>query len=361
MKPILFFITTFFLLLNSNAQEWVDIRTTKFGKQTLYRDIDNKSLTGHFKMATSYDGRYSEINIIKGKLEGERKDFNKEGILVKSENYKEGFLDGKTTLYYASGTIKREMVYSNGVKNGTTKGYNLKGEEVAVEEHKKGVKTGKWIFKQKQFNSKKYNTTTKYYTNGKPTGTWKQVNEKNKPIWIKKHTTPTHYKKQEYFANGKLKKEFIKKDGKSYKTAKEYYSTGVLKNKYVYKDGKYTYRLDNYEDGTPKFIGNYKNGTSHGEHIQHNNNGVITMKGNYFEGKRTGEWILNTTRKKIITYKNGKKNGVEKIYSSDGKLFSEGTYVNNIKDGVWKFYNKQQDVTREVNYKRGKRLSEKKY
>ncbi len=359
MRLFLFLMT--FFLLNSHAQERVDFLTTKFGKQTLYRGLDNKPLTGFFKIPTNYNGEYSEIHLLKGKIEGKRKDFNKEGVLVRTENYKDGFLQGKKVLYNRNGSIRKESFYKKGIIDGTTKTYNLKGEEVSIEHYKEGIRIGKWISKHKQFNSKNYNTTTKYFTNGKPSGTWKQVNENNKPIWIKKFITPTHYKKQEYFSNGELKKEFVKKDGISYKTAKEYYDNGVLKNKYIYKNGKHTYRADNYEDGKPKFIGNYKNGKSNGEHVHYNENGIITRKGNYLEGKRNGKWILNTTGKKIISYKNGKKNGKEKIYSSDGKLFSEGAYVNNIKDGIWKFYNKQEKVTKEVSYKNGKRVFEKKY
>ncbi|WP_075343364.1 toxin-antitoxin system YwqK family antitoxin [Tenacibaculum agarivorans] len=360
-RGIFFFSIFYFIYINCNGQQWVNVLTTKFGKQTLYRDADDKALNGHYKIATSYDGRYSEINVKEGKLEGERKDFNKDGALVKVEYYKEGFLYGVVKDYYVNGKVKKETTYEKGTLNGVVKGYDFNGNEVSTEHYENGLKVGKWVARIRKVSTSEYYTVTKFFTKGKPSGTWKEVNEENTPVWIKKYFSSNHYRKREYYDNGQLKKEITQKEGKTVGDKIEYYNTGTLKSKWTYKEGKLKYRLDNNEDGNPKFIGHYKKGKLHGEHIHYDDNGQITMKGNFLDGRRNGVWEFNVTSKRITTYKNGKKHGLEKIYSSDGKLFSEGSYANNIKNGVWKYYNKNQDVTRETNYKRGKQEYEKKY
>lgn len=359
MRLIVFLTVTFLLIFTSNAQDLVDIRTTKLGKQTLYSNLENKLLTGTFKVATSYNGKYAEITLLEGKLAGVRKDYNQNGELVKEENYKDGFLEGKVTHYFRNGVVKREEFYVKSIIDGTCTSYNFKGEEIAKEHYKKGVKVGKWIAKHKKFGGTEYHVHTKQYDEqGKPKGIWKEVDENGDPVWIKKYKTPNHYEKQEYFSNGKKKKEFSRKNNKLIGVYEEYYDTGILKNKQVYKDGKSTFKQNNYDDGTTKFIGNYKNRKSHGEHVHYDNDGVITMKGSYDNSKRIGEWIIVSRGiKTIVNYKKGKKNGKEKVYNSKGKLFSTGNYLNNRKDGLWRFYNAEKEVTKEMKYEEGKRIS----
>ncbi len=360
IRKIILFSFFCFLHTSNHAQEWVDVFTTKFGKQILYRDSNNTALNGHFKMATSYDGRYSEINVKNGKLEGERKDFNRDGKLVKTEEYENGFLHGKTRDYYLNGTIRKETHYVQGILHGTNTGFDTKGKEISTEHYKNGLKVGKWVAKTKKIGTSTYVTITKFYTEGKPSGTWSEVGEHKKLIWSKKYFNVDHYRKREYYDNGQLKKEITHKDGKISGVWKTYYKNGILKSKWVYNDGKQTYRLDNNEEGKPKFIGHYKDGKSHGKHSHYDANNIIIMQGNYREGKRNGIWKFNTDIKRITSYKNGKKHGVEKIYTNDDTLFSEGTYANNIKHGPWKYYNKEQKVTREISYKNGKKVKDKK-
>jgi len=362
-RIILFFILLSYITL-SNAQDFVDVYTSKFGKQTLYRGSDNKLLSGEFKVQTSYDGEYSAINVVDGKLQGEKKDFNKDGKLISLENYKDGLLNGKTTRYYTNGTVKKEEFYSKSIRIGEWKAFNYKGENNAIENYKDGLKVGKWVSKSKIFGEDKIATTTKFYKNNKPTGTWKSVDEKNKPIWIKKYINADQFEKKEFYTNHKLKKISNLNKGKPYGTFEEYYESGTLKSKYTYTDNRITYKINNYEDGKTKFIGNYKDGKSHGKHEHYDIDGNLSLSGNYTNGKRDGVWFfqhLGDSQKDETTYVMGKKTGATKIFNANGKLYAQGFYLNNRKDATWKYYNENQKVIKEVIFEKGRKISETKH
>jgi antitoxin component YwqK of YwqJK toxin-antitoxin module len=65
------------------------------------------------------------------------------------------------------------------------------------------------------------------------------------------------------------------------------------------------------------------------------------MKGNYTNGKETGEWFNhweNGTIKNKTTFSNGQLDGEWKSYHLNGKLALEGAYKKDLKVGEWRKY-----------------------
>ncbi len=89
----------------------------------------------------------------KGKLEGERLVYYKDGVVAERANYRNGLLEGKYFGYSVKGVALRELNYKNDELHGVAKHFDGKGELLAVGTYTSGKKTGKW----------------KYYENGKLT------------------------------------------------------------------------------------------------------------------------------------------------------------------------------------------------
>ena len=89
----------------------------------------------------------------KGKLEGERLVYYKDGVVAERANCRNGLLEGKYFGYSVKGVVLRELNYKNDELHGVAKHFDGKGELLAVGTYTSGKKTGKW----------------KYYENGKLT------------------------------------------------------------------------------------------------------------------------------------------------------------------------------------------------
>ena len=56
----------------------------------------------------------------------------------------------KSTYYHDNGTVSQEGFYKNGKVHGEWVSYSDKGERTAVASYNEGVKTGKWVFWNKE-------------------------------------------------------------------------------------------------------------------------------------------------------------------------------------------------------------------
>ena len=74
------------------------------------------------------------------------------------------------------------------------------------------------------------------------------------------------------------------------------------------------------------------------ETIHYYNSGGPESKGNFLRGEKDGLWKYYDDDGELIsklTWKNGKKDFLEEFYDEDGKLRSKGYYKNGLKDGFW--------------------------
>ena len=78
-----------------------------------------------------------------------------------------------------------------------------------------------------------------------------------------------------------------------------------------------------------------------GEFVAHFPNGKIQVKGENFNGKRTGTWISyfqTGSKQSENVYIDGIKNGKTVSYYPNGQIRYIGYYKNDKKDGAWEFY-----------------------
>ena len=94
----------------------------------------------------------------------------REGKVIRLTTYKDGKLDGKSARYTDKGVPDYETFYKDGKKEGEWKYYDDEGKVERIETYKNDEKNGKW-WRKMVSNHGNY-TTTKYYTNGKPSGKW---------------------------------------------------------------------------------------------------------------------------------------------------------------------------------------------
>jgi len=123
--------------------------------------------------------------------EGEWKYYHKASkVLMTSENYKKGKLDGQRTVYYPNAKVAEEMAYKNGLREGNYKRYGQNG--ILLEDA---------MYKNNEFNG----DAVFYDSDGAIASKGKFLNGKKAGIW-------------QFYVKGKLTKEVNMSDPKaSYK------------------------------------------------------------------------------------------------------------------------------------------------
>lgn len=102
-----------------------------------------------------------------------------------------------------------------------------------------------------------------------------------------------------------------------------------------------------FENGQLKHKGNYINGKETGQHLWYNENGNIAAVENYINGKYNGtyqEYYANGKLKDKSSFVNGFQNGWTEYYREDGSKHSEGNFKNDNKDGIWKYYDDKGNI-----------------
>lgn len=77
----------------------------------------------------------------KGMYTGEKKAYKK-GVLYSTINYKKGFRDGVTRIYYEDGVVNQEYIYKRGKIEGLFKWYYPSGKVYITSEYVDGIKHG---------------------------------------------------------------------------------------------------------------------------------------------------------------------------------------------------------------------------
>ena len=81
----------------------------------------------------------------------------------------------------------------------------------------------------------------------------------------------------------------------------------------------------------------------------------ISIKAYYKNGVKNGVYMqyYNGQLIYLTIYSDGVLNGVEIRYNSNCKLESIGYYKYGVRDGVWRYYNKKNELSRELIYEKG--------
>lgn len=364
------------------AQKFVsenEITAQKFGTETLYKsNKTDEPLEGGYKVALGA-GHYYETTFNKGRIHGKYKRFSPKGDLLEESSYNNGELDGKKSIYHefeknklkqvanykkgkldgkwqeydSKGNLLREDSYANGELHGEQKRFDSEGKLRLLETYKNGVKHGK--FWGKMVSNRSNYEYTKFYTNGEPSGKWKEVKENGTLKKEVEYTNKDTYVAREYFSNGNIDTEVRIKNGKRNGISKIFYDTGVISKEIDYKDDEVVLQKTFHVNGKPNETWHLAKGEPHGKYLSFNSDGEKEMEGNYTHGLRDGTWKYYHLDKdnfleKEVPYVRGNKEGVFKSYYRSGKLACEGFYKNDTMHGIWKYYTEGGKLKKEEVY-----------
>ncbi len=183
-----------------------------------------------------------------------------------------------------------------------------------------GKRHGKWQKRYDNSDQLRYEGT---FDHGKEIGAFKfyKPSSGNSPTAIKTFSKDNDTVKIKYFtAKGKV----------------------ISKGQMINKDrvGTWTY----YHNGSDKVMMTeiYKSGKLNGDQLTYFDNGQLTEKTSFVEGKRQGKRIMYSEKGAVLkefSYDNDQLHGLTKYYdTSSGKLIIEGNYKRDRKDGIWKYY-----------------------
>jgi len=128
---------------------------------------DNSVYTTFFDQKKNKVSEGKEVN---RKYEGQWKYYHKESSAIMSlDNYKDGKLEGKRSVFYPNGKIAEEINFKNGVKEGAYKSYTENGVVIEQTNYKNGEYDGPAIYRESTGKI----ASEGVYVKGKKRGIWK--------------------------------------------------------------------------------------------------------------------------------------------------------------------------------------------
>ncbi len=378
--------------------------------------VQNMCMQGLAAQDTTYfrhsNGAVSSKGIlINGQPNGLWTNYDQNGNLISTAEWKNGELNGTSTFYAPTGEKTSEIRYRNGQKNGTSTYYGTNGE-VIREPYRNGVRQGRrrtyrndTLIKEtpysndiengleKEYSSPPYRITTlTTYRRGLITsrerinvinskkqkqGLWKtlypnnithtETTYKNDLIdgYHKEYDTLGNLILLEKYENGKLVQDAPELAQIDIHT--EYYANGNVKLKVGYKNGKPEGIMRIYDSITGKIKNGiiFKDGKQTGSgviddrgYIQGNwsdvyPNGAPKNKGKYVNGRRSGHWIFYDPHGKVMqegNYRGGKEEGEWLWYFSDGNVRVRQNYENGLLNGLSEEYSDSGVITAKGRY-----------
>jgi antitoxin component YwqK of YwqJK toxin-antitoxin module len=141
-----------------------------------FNPTDNSALTVFFDKNKN---KVSEGKVLNKLYEGQWKYYHKVSkIIMATENYSKGKLEGLRSVFYPSGKIAEEMIYVNNLKNGFYKRYTETGILIEESNYKNNLYDGLAIFRDADDGTI---VSKGKFVNGKKSGIW-QFFEKGKLV-----------------------------------------------------------------------------------------------------------------------------------------------------------------------------------
>jgi len=161
---------------------------TKKGDVVATRDFSTNDGSAYTIFYDQNKNKVSEGKVIGKNYEGEWKYYHKASkVIMITENYKNGKLEGLRTVFYPNSKIAEEMTYKNGLKEGIYKSFGQNGSPLELTTYKNNQYEGDAVF---------------YDVDGAVASKGKFVNGKKAGMW-------------QFFEKGKLVKEVNMSDPKS--------------------------------------------------------------------------------------------------------------------------------------------------
>lgn len=260
-KRIFFSILTTMVVCTAIAQDGVRtvIKTQRNGHSIhgykgpndkvllAYLDDEKTPFTGKFIEKGWNDEMLSELNYVKGLLNGDFIEWTSRGEIqyIKTKGtYKNDKLFGEYTEWWGPNHKKKECFYD---AKGEFHGKMIHYEGFSVEEP----------------------TAIQFYKHGVRDSTW---------TW--------------FYNGGKIKSIENYKNGKEHGERIEYYENGIKKYEAKYIDDKKVGKLSEwYEDGKLRYTCEYANGKNNGKEIYYRQNGQIEKEGSFLNGEKKGRFV----------------------------------------------------------------------
>ena len=184
------------------------------------------------------------------------------------------------------------------------------------------------------------------------------------------------------FRSGKVVGEgVVDPEGRRQGKWKEYYDTGELRSEGSYKDDRREAEwVFFYRDGKEEQRGAYRKGLPDGDwrwlhrngqlwreevfyegredgiSIEYNDTGAVVSRGQYIDGERDGQWIIDIgEHREEGEYRVGQRYGVWKYFFKDDKLKFEGKFMDGREDGEHVSYHENGAVRLRGRYKFGEK------
>ncbi|WP_296147537.1 hypothetical protein [uncultured Flavobacterium sp.] len=171
---------------------------TKELKVIATRDFSAKDGSAYTTFFDQKGNKVSEGKEVNKLFEGEWKYYHEASKeIMSTESYAKGKLNGVRKVFYKNGKIAEETTYANGIKNGTYKKYSEKGDVLEEVTYKNDQFEGQATYK----NGLGQIVSTGQYKDGKKAGMWKYY-ENGKFV---KEENPNKAKKVKVEINSKSK------------------------------------------------------------------------------------------------------------------------------------------------------------
>ena len=142
------------------------------------REFDPKDNSAYTIFYNQKNNKVSEGNVVNKQFEGLWKYYHLDSkLIMTTENYSKGKLEGLRTVFYINGKVAEEIMYKNNLKNGFYKKYTEKGDLLEESNFKNDVYDGLAIFR----DGNGVIVSKGHFVNGKKEGKW-QFYEKGKMV-----------------------------------------------------------------------------------------------------------------------------------------------------------------------------------
>lgn len=333
-------------------------------------------------------------NYKNGLLDGPYQEYFENGILFKEGSYKKGNLDEILKTYHQNGNIKFITNYSESGKHGTEEEFDINGVlkqrlSYALNRKNGSFKTfyedGKKIKVEGSYNDNILSGVyKKYYENGNlalsciygaegfKDGPEIKYYEDGTQQWIKNYQKGKLRGIQKYFYDNKQlsKWEVFNDEGRQHGEHKEYYKNGQLAINILYENG-YVIDVIEQQNAKGRSISKSKlkqNPYANGQITKLHDNNKVSYHAFYTDGVLDGEikeYYENGQLKCEGFYNYGSRDGEFKYYYKNGTLKVQGNYKSNnelgFKDGVHTEYYETGELKRKTVYQYNKELEKTTY
>lgn len=307
----------------------LSVRFDKKGKKTSELILSDQ---GQIARGTLY--HESGKIMASGKYTNTKKDstwnfYSLSGILIKIENYKNGVVEGEVKNFYKNGKLKSNATFVNGVLEGPAKEFFENGNMRSSKIIKKGKPDGPFKL---YYDNKVYRIIGKYAM-GKKDGKWRYYSPRLK------------VEKEEIYEKGNLiysSEEILTYWDDSTKVVR-------TREKYYNKAGRSAF-IAYHPNGKVSREGYYFKNKKDSSWTYFDEQGAKESIRTFYRGKKNGHWSYfyadGGVWKELSWFQN-KLDGEFKEFYETGELKIQGAYQNGLQKGTWTSYDKNGTVLKQ--------------